>query len=65
MDDELVGSEEVAERLGYASRTIVHAWRRRYADFPVATVNRRSGMLWQWPLIHAWALAHGHDRRAG
>lgn len=57
--DLLVGTAEIADRLGVARPQVVHDWRRRHADFPqpVAVVSRVG--LWYWPEIERWARATG------
>jgi len=51
----LVGSAEIAERLGLARLETVHNWRRRYDDFPEPIVVLASVMLWYWPDVERWA----------
>lgn len=53
--DDLVGTQEIADRLGVARSSVVHDWLRRYPAFPepVAYVGRQR--LWVWPDVAAWA----------
>ena len=53
--EQLVGSAEIAERLGVARHQVVHSWRRRYEDFPKPVVTLKQAMLWNWPDVEAWA----------
>ena len=55
----LVGTAEIADRLGLAHRETVHNWRRRYKDFPPPAVERGHTMLWHWPDVEAWARRTG------
>ena len=57
--DNLVGTAEIAERLGAASPEIVYAWRRRYPDFPVPATRLRIGYVWNWPEVERWARKTG------
>jgi len=52
---ELVGTAEIADRLGLSFRETVHNWRRRYPDFPEPVAQLRQGYLWLWPDIERWA----------
>ena len=60
--DDLVGTAEIAERLGLSQSEGVHAWRRRYPEFPqpVATVSHV--LVWLWPDVEAWARRTGRLR---
>lgn len=57
--DELVGAAEVAARLGLASTSVIHDWRRRHADFPEPVRVLSMGVIWTWPEIERWARATG------
>lgn len=57
--DNLVGTAEIAERLGAASPEIVYAWRRRYPDFPPPATRLRIGYVWSWPDVERWARETG------
>lgn len=57
--DELVGAAEIAARLGLASTSVIHDWRRRHADFPEPVRVLSMGVLWTWPEIERWARATG------
>lgn len=55
----LVGTHEIAERLGAASPEVVYSWRRRYADFPSPITRLRIGFVWNWPDVEKWARKTG------
>ena len=57
--DQLVGAEEIADRLGVSGPTVVHNWSFRYDDFPAPVVQRTRAKLWYWPEIAAWARSTG------
>jgi hypothetical protein len=57
--DDLVGAEEIAERLGIAHVETVHAWRRRHPEFPPPVKQLRRAMIWSWPDVKAWAKRTG------
>jgi predicted DNA-binding transcriptional regulator AlpA len=52
---ELVGSREIADRLGLAQPESVHTWRRRYKDFPAPVARLGIGFVWRWADVEAWA----------
>ena len=62
--NDLVGSAEIADRLGLSHSQSVHTLRRRYPDFPepVAVLTRTH--VWSWPDVAAWAVAHGRTVEA-
>ena len=55
----LVGTAEIAERLGLAYPETVHSWRRRYPDFPQPVAELRQGLIWNWPDVERWARRTG------
>jgi hypothetical protein len=57
--DHLVGAAEIAERLGLAQVQTVHAWRRRYDDFPAPVARLRQALIWAWPDVERWAKTTG------
>ena len=57
--DQLVGTTEIAERLGVKRHQVVHDWRRRYEDFPAPVAHLRQAMIWYWPEVERWAKATG------
>lgn len=57
--EHLVGTAEIAERLGMASPEIVLTWRRRYPDFPQPIAKLQIGMVFNWPEVERWAKATG------
>lgn len=57
---ELVGTAEIADRLGMKQQAIVHTWRRRYPEsFPQPVLVLTQGMIWRWPDIEHWARSTG------
>ena len=56
---DLVGTHEIAERLGLAHAESVHTWRRRYPDFPRPVAVLKIGYVWIWDDVAAWATLHG------
>jgi hypothetical protein len=58
--DNLVGASEIAERLAVRHVETVHAWRRRYSDFPKPVAQLRLAMVWAWPDVETWARRTGH-----
>lgn len=52
---QLVGTGEIAERLGVKRTSVVHDWRRRHRDFPEPVLELRMGLLWWWPDVERWA----------
>lgn len=57
--DQLVGTYEIAKRLGLRSQNVVHDWRRRHADFPEPVARLRGSLIWSWPDVRAWARRTG------
>jgi predicted DNA-binding transcriptional regulator AlpA len=57
--NELVGTAEIAARLGVGRSTVVHDWRYRHADFPQPVATLKAGLVWAWPDVAAWAKATG------
>ena len=53
--DDMVGTAEIAERLGLAQTQTVHLWRRRYPDFPEPVAQLRQAMIWSWADVERWA----------
>jgi chromosome partitioning protein len=52
---DLCGAHEIAERVGVGSVQTVHAWRRRYPDFPKPIAQLRRGLIWDWQDVERWA----------
>jgi predicted DNA-binding transcriptional regulator AlpA len=52
---DLVGTAEIAARLGLADPRVVHSWRRRYPDFPEAVAMLRQALVWDWKDVERWA----------
>ena len=57
--DLLVGTAEIAKRLGLAESRTVHSWTRRYDDFPKPVVKLERAMVWYWPEVEEWAQQTG------
>lgn len=57
--DHLVGTVEIARRLGVRDHNVVNTWRRRHADFPEPLVDLYHGRLWAWPDVDMWARRTG------
>lgn len=53
--DDLVGSAEIARRLGAKRHNLVSDWIRRYPDFPKPVAVIGVTKVWLWPEIQAWA----------
>ncbi len=58
---DLVGTAEIAARLGAKNADLVHSWRRRYDDFPEPVASLRIGFVWSWPDVERWAKATGRQ----
>lgn len=61
--DDLVGTAEIAERLGLSNLNLVHDWRRRYEDFPEPIAMVSSVHVWLWTEIRTWAEQTGRLRQ--
>lgn len=57
--DDLVGTKEIAERVGVKRHQVVHDWRRRYPDFPQPLKKVSSSFVWDWNEVEAWARRTG------
>ena len=57
--DDLVGTKEIAERIGVSQHQVVHQWRRRYPDFPAPLKKVSSAFVWDWNEVEAWARRTG------
>lgn len=57
--NDLVGSAEIADRLGLAHAESVHTWRHRYADFPEPVARLSQTLVWAWSDVEAWARRTG------
>jgi predicted DNA-binding transcriptional regulator AlpA len=51
--DDLVGSREIAARLGIAQSTVVQ-WRKRYSGFPEPVAKLHQTLVWSWADIEEW-----------
>lgn len=57
--DHLVGTSEIAKRLGLKRYNLVNDWIRRYEDFPTPIATVSGVKVWDWPDIETWARATG------
>lgn len=60
--DDLVGTAEIASRLGVSRPQVVHDWRRRYKDFPKPVTTLSHFHVWDWNDIYTWAKRTGRMR---
>ena len=61
----LVGTTEIAERLGVKRQHVVHDWRRRYPDFPKPVAHLKTALIWYWPDVERWAKQTGRLPKGG
>jgi hypothetical protein len=52
---DLVGANEIADRLQVAFPQMVHEWKRRHKDFPKPIASLSMGLIWDWSEVEAWA----------
>jgi hypothetical protein len=52
---QLVGTSEIAERLGMKSYNLVNNWIRRHPDFPGPLAEVSGVRVWYWPEVLEWA----------
>ena len=57
--EDLVGSAEIASRLGLSQVENVHTWRNRHADFPQPLTVIGRAMIWSWRDVELWARETG------
>ncbi len=57
--DDLVGTADIAARLGAAQHKVVNEWIRRYPDFPKPLRIIGGVKIWNWSDVERWALATG------
>lgn len=57
--EDLVGTGEIAQRLGFERIQIVHDWASRHADFPKPITRLGNTHVWAWPDVEAWAKRTG------
>ena len=51
----LVGSRDIANRLGLKSAGVVRVLRKRHADFPQPIAKVNAVYVWDWLEVKAWA----------
>ena len=60
---DLVGTAEIAQRLGLVESRTVHSWRARYQDsdnpFPEPVAMLRTALIWAWTDVESWARRSG------
>jgi transposase-like protein len=60
---DLVGTAEIAERLGIAYPETIHSWRTRYREtespFPEPVAKLRQALVWVWTDVEKWARGTG------
>jgi hypothetical protein len=56
---DLVGTVEIAKRLGAKQYKVVNEWVRRYPDFPDPLAIVSGVRVWNWPDVERWAKATG------
>ena len=61
--DDLVGTVEIAQRLGVRDHNVVNTWRRRHSDFPAPVATLRLGRIWRWDDVEKWARKTGRARQ--
>lgn len=61
--DQLVGSNEIAQRLGFHHPQLVHHYKNHDPAFPHPVVvlgrDRASTHIWYWPDVERWAIRRG------
>lgn len=57
--EDLVGTAEIAERLGVKRPQVVHDWMRRHEGFPEPVATLSNIRVWAWPDVERWAKATG------
>jgi hypothetical protein len=56
---DLVGTQEIADRLGLSYRESVNTLLRRHADFPQPFARVGAVRIWSWTDVEAWARRTG------
>ena len=61
--DHLVGSNEIAKRLGFRHPQLVHHYKNHDPTFPEPVLalgrDRASTHIWYWPDVERWAMRTG------
>jgi hypothetical protein len=57
--DDLVGSAEIARRLGAKLYNLINDWIRRYPDFPDPLATIGITKVWLWSEVFAWSQCRG------
>jgi hypothetical protein len=63
--EELVGTSEIAERLGISHAETVLNWRERHESFPVPVAKVGRAHIWAWPDVERWARETGRLAKKG
>ena len=58
----LVGTHEIAERLGFPRIQRVHDWMRNDPSFPKPVARVTGIWIWYWPDVEEWAWVRYPDR---
>jgi predicted DNA-binding transcriptional regulator AlpA len=53
--EDIVGANEIADRLGLSFPNVVHVWKYRHEDFPRPIALLAMGNIWNWKEVEAWA----------
>jgi hypothetical protein len=56
---DLVGTQEIADRLGLGHRQSVLSWVRRHPDFPEPFAQLGAVRIWSWTDVEEWARRTG------
>jgi hypothetical protein len=56
---DLVGTVDIAKRLGAKQYKVVNEWVRRYPDFPAPLATISGVRVWDWRDIERWARRTG------
>jgi predicted DNA-binding transcriptional regulator AlpA len=59
----LVGSGDIAQRLGLKSAGVVRVLRKRHADFPKPITKVNSVYVWDWRSVKKWSESRNRKKR--
>lgn len=57
--EQLVGTAEIAARLGVRRPQVVHDWRKRHPEFPQPVAIVSGVRIWCWLDVEGWARSTG------